>query len=109
MGNVMVGAKLIEKPTSFDTQTSLECPSRIIHSAVNDSAVVRAGVEAWTRMALEYTRRQSARGNGCASRESADASADHSNIDAFHAGSSRGHPTIVIRSVDFPAEIDDTS
>jgi hypothetical protein len=90
MRNVMVGTKLVEKLASFDAQTSFKRAGRIVHPAVNDAAIVRAGVEAWTRMTLEYTGQQSARGDGSRRRESADASANHGDIDAFHAGSSPG-------------------
>ena len=90
MGNVVVVAKLVEKTTSCDTQTSFERSSRVIHPAVNDSAVMCAGVEAWSRMTLEHARRQSAPGNGSRRRESADAGADHGDIDAFHVGSAPG-------------------
>lgn len=80
----MLGTELIEKPTSFHTQTSFERAGRIVHSAVNHSTVVRAGVEAWTRMTLEHTRRQSALGNGSRRCESADTRPNDGNIDAFH-------------------------
>src|SRR5262249_32341640 len=92
-------------PTSFDTQTSFKRPGWIVHSAVNHSAVVCAGVEAWTWMTLEHTRGQSARGNGSRRREAADPRADDGDLDGFHAGLVSGrHPTIVVRSLDFPVD-----
>jgi hypothetical protein len=90
MGNVMVGTELIQQPTSFHAQTSFERAGRIVHAAVNHSAVVCAGVEAGARMTLEHTRRQSARGNGSRRCESADARANDGDIDTFHAGSAPG-------------------
>src|SRR5258707_14982688 len=90
MRNVMVGAELVKQTTSFDTQASFERARRVIHPAVNDSAVVRTRVEAWTRMTFEQARRQPAARDRSRRRESADTSANHGDIDAFHARSSPG-------------------
>src|SRR5262249_56311663 len=51
--NAVLRAELVQVVTAFDAEARLERARRMIQTGVNDAAVVRAGVLAGARVALE--------------------------------------------------------
>ena len=84
--DLMLGAKRIQLAASLHAQPRLERALRVVEAGVDDAAVVRAGVQAGTRMALEHADRQSAPRNGTSGGQPGHTGADDGDLNGFHDG-----------------------
>ena len=61
IGDAVFGTKRVEPLPAIDTQPGLERTGRVVQARVDHPAVVRAGVHAGARMALEQAHRAARR------------------------------------------------